>query len=298
MNHTQPNIQPSVFSEKDFLELRARAVSYYPLFLRLGGVKILLAGAGEVGRRKAADILACNPAELLWVDPSLSLAELERFPEFDRPEFKKSEAGAGLSACPGLVYEQRHVRPEDAYGRHLVFAATSIRRVNGMLSDFCAQNNILCNVVDAPTDGTFLVPAHFSHGDILLALCTGGQSPALARRLRRDLETWFGQKYAPLLAVMGRLRPLVLSYAAFAGNGAPACRNESIPAPVAVCPLSGQDRQDKQAAQATLIFRALVNSRLGETLTAGDLPAARQVLLDILPAPLHDCIGDVLYEPF
>lgn len=268
-------------------------MSYYPLFLRLGGVKILLAGAGEVGRRKAADLLACNPAELLWVDPSLSLADLEQFPEFDRPEFS-----GGLAACPGLKYEQRHVQPEDARGRHLVFAATCARRVNAGLSAFCAENNILCNVVDAPSDCTFLVPAHFSHGDILLALCTGGQSPALARRLRLDLEAWFGKKYSPLLAVMGRLRPLVISYAAFAGNGSPARRNASLPAAGEACALSGQDRQDKQSYTATLLFRALVNSRLGETLAEGDLPGARQVLLDILPAPLHDCIGDVLYEPF
>ncbi len=268
-------------------------MSYYPLFLRLGGVKILLAGAGEVGRRKAADLLACNPAELLWVDPSLSLSELEQFPEFDRPEFAD-----GLAACPGLVYEQRHVKPEDVAGRHLVFAATCARRVNGMLAGICSERNILCNVVDAPTDGTFLVPAHFSHGDILLALCTGGQSPALSRRLRQDLESWFGRKYAPLLAVMARLRPLVISHAAFMGSGAPAERNASVPAPDLSCPLSELSKHDKQAARASLIFRALVNSRLGESLAEGDLPAARQVLLDILPAPLHDCIGDVLYEPF
>jgi precorrin-2 dehydrogenase/sirohydrochlorin ferrochelatase len=244
-------------------------VSYYPLFLRLDGVKILLAGAGGVGRRKAASLLACRPAELLWLDPALSLPELERCPEFDRPEF-----AGGLAACPGLVYEQRQVLPEDVQGWHLVFAATGVRRVNDMLAGLCAERNILCNVVDAPTDGTFVVPAHFSHGDILLALCTGGQSPALASRLRRDLEAWFGKKYDPLLAVMGRLRPLLLS--------APTCPPE----------------QDKQTANATLIFRALVNSRLADSLADRDLAAARQVLLDILPAQLHDCIGDILHEPF
>lgn len=232
-------------------------MSYYPLFLNLGTVKILLAGAGEVGRRKAVDILACAPAELLWVDPGVSFAELLESVE--------------LSALPGLKYEQRSVQPEDVEGRALVFAATGSREVNRMLAEICAGRGIFCNVVDAPAEGSFFVPAHFSQGEILLALSTGGLSPALSRRLREELQEWMGEKYAPLLTVMGRIRPLVLGLETAGG-------------------MEKHDHAD--------IFRNLVNSNLAAALVTRDLSRARALLMQYLPLPLHSCIGDILYEPF
>ncbi|MDR2825903.1 MAG: bifunctional precorrin-2 dehydrogenase/sirohydrochlorin ferrochelatase [Deltaproteobacteria bacterium] len=232
-------------------------MSYYPLLLNLSAVKILLAGAGEVGRRKAVDILACAPAELLWVDPEVSFAELLENME--------------LSGLPGLKYEQRPVQPEDVEGKSLVFAATGSREVNRMLADVSAGRGIFCNVVDAPAEGTFFVPAHFSQGDILFALSTGGLSPALSRRLREELQEWLGEKYTPLLTVMGRIRPLVLGLEA----------------------VEGMEKNDNVD-----IFRNLVNSNLAAALANRDLVRARALLIQYLPLPLHSCIGDILYEPF
>jgi precorrin-2 dehydrogenase/sirohydrochlorin ferrochelatase len=278
-------------------------MGYYPLFLKLGSVKALLAGAGEVGRRKAVDLLACGPAELLWVDPEVSFEELLNSVEFKekdwssfdfesydylepasfplRPEPPEADSRVpagpdtdrrtGLAGFPGLIYEQRQVRPEDVDGRELIFAATGSRAVNRMLADICAKRKIFCNVVDSPTEGNFFVPAHFNQGNILLALSTGGISPALSRRLRRELQEWFGDRYAPLLTVMGRIRPLVLGLEAFGGL-------------------------EKSARAA--IFRNLINSELASALTDKDMAKARELLVQFLPPPLQACIGDILYEPF
>jgi precorrin-2 dehydrogenase/sirohydrochlorin ferrochelatase len=277
-------------------------MGYYPLFLKLGSVKVLLAGAGEVGRRKAVDLLACGPAELLWVDPGVSFAELlesVEFKEKDWAAFDFSSAEypgpaslpfhtlrqhdysdasvrpgvsgqTGLYAFPRLIYEQRQVRPEDVEGRALIFAATGSRAVNRMLADICAKRGVFCNVVDAPTEGNFFVPAHFNQGNILLALSTGGISPALARRLRAELQEWFGNRYTPLLTVMARIRPLILGLEAFGGL----------------------------EVNRAVIFRNLINSELGAALTDKDLNKAGELLLKFLPQPLHSCIGDILYEPF
>jgi precorrin-2 dehydrogenase/sirohydrochlorin ferrochelatase len=176
----------------------------------------------------------------------------------------------GLYAFPCLIYEQRQVRPEDIEGRALIFAATGSRAVNRMLADICAQRGIFCNVVDAPTEGNFFVPAHFNQGNILLALSTGGISPALSRRLRAELQEWFGNRYTPLLTVMARIRPLILGLEAFGGL----------------------------EVNRSVIFRNLINSELATALTNRDLDKAGALLVEYLPQPLHSCIGDILYEPF
>ena len=79
----------------------------------------------------------------------------------------------------------------------MVFAATSNRQTNDAVARACTERGILCNCADAPKDSSFIVPALVEQGNIAIALSTGGASPALARKIREDLETW--------------LRPLVLA---------------------------------------------------------------------------------------
>lgn len=169
-------------------------MGYYPLFMELGGARVLLAGAGAVGRRKAAAVLAASPGLLLWLDPALESADI--------PE--------ELRVHPALRYERREAAPEDALGCGLVFAASNSRALNRALALFCLERGIPCNVADAPEECSFIVPAHFSVGDFSLALSTGGHSPALAALMRRELQDWYAARYEALLTLLGRLRPLIL----------------------------------------------------------------------------------------
>lgn len=223
---------------------------YYPLLLNLQNVRVLVAGAGEVGHRKATDVLICEPAELLLVDPHQSRDTLP----------------ANLLEAPNLRFEQRDVTGEDVKGKGLVFAATGCRATNAMLAKACHEAGIFCNVIDAPTDGDFIVPAHFRKGDFLLALATGGYSPALAKRLRMELQEWVGTRYSPLLTVMGRVRPLVLAL--------------------------GSETKDNSA-----VFRQLVYSGLATALADGNKKQATKILRSVLPKPLHKHIGDILHDP-
>ena len=72
----------------------------------------------------------------------------------------------------------------------LGFAATSNRETNDAVARACTERGILCNCADAPKDSSFIVPALVEQGNIAIALSTGGASPALARKIREDLETW------------------------------------------------------------------------------------------------------------
>lgn len=220
---------------------------YYPLLLDLSEIQVLIVGAGEVGRRKARDVLACAPRRVLLLDPHKSLADLP----------------AEIRENPALVFERREATKRDVAGSGLIFAATSVRPVNEMLSQEASRRGIPCNVADAPAEGNFIVPAHFSDGDFTLAVSTNGGSPALAKIIRHELQEWYAGRYKGLLGLMKRLRPLVLA------KGAPTADN-------------------------TGLFRAIAASGLGEALGRGDRARAGEILTKLLPPDLHGNIEELL----
>jgi precorrin-2 dehydrogenase/sirohydrochlorin ferrochelatase len=69
---------------------------------------------------------------------------------------------------------------------------------------------VLCNVVDRPAAGTFTLPSVVRRGDLVLTVATSGQSPALAKRLRKELEGRFGIEYEGFLRLMGAVRQRLL----------------------------------------------------------------------------------------
>ena len=173
---------------------------YYPLFLDLSEARCLLVGAGRVGRRKAATLLECSPASLLVLDPGM-----------DEADFRKALSGID---CAPLSCEARGFRPEDIEGVSLVFAATPSAEVNSAIARLCRASGVLCNVagpLEEDARGSFIVPAHVEDGPLVLALSTSGGSPALARALKEDLESWLGAGYSRLVRLLEALRPRLLA---------------------------------------------------------------------------------------
>lgn len=221
---------------------------YYPLLLDLSEIQVLIAGAGDVGLRKACDVLACAPRRVLLLDPAKTVDDLP----------------AELRDNPVLAFEQRPAEESDARGSGLVFAATSSREANMMLARAAAGQGIPCNVADAPAEGNFIVPSHFSDGEFTLAISTNGGSPALAKLIRRELQDWYSGRYKGLLRLLKKLRPLVLE------RGAPTADN-------------------------TELFRAIAASGLGEAIGSGDEARARDILTKLLPPDLHGKIEGLLH---
>ncbi|MBU1040672.1 MAG: bifunctional precorrin-2 dehydrogenase/sirohydrochlorin ferrochelatase [Proteobacteria bacterium] len=203
---------------------------YYPMFVSLADRACLVVGAGQVGLRKIETLADCNAASILVVDQN-----------------PPDEALGQLLTRPGIGFAQRDFQESDLDGVFLAIASTSSPMVNQRISDLCRERGVLCNIVDQPEACSFIVPATVRRGDLTLAISTGGQSPALAKRIRKDLQEAFGQEYALFLDLMGRLRPLILSL--------------------------GLDTRVN-----TEIFRALVGSRLLEALRLGDAELAKAEL--------------------
>jgi len=223
---------------------------HYPVFLDLGQARCLLAGLGGVGRRKLATLLECAPAEVLVLDPGLPAPVPEEI--------------ATLLTHPAVIFERRVATDADIEGRLLVIAATADRAANARLAAVCRTRNVLCNVVDDPTAGNFLVPATATVGDLTVAISTAGASPALARALRQDLQDYLGLRYESLLTAMARLRPLVLAL--------------------------GQTTE-----RNTETFRGLVESPLAAALANKDRAQAQAILTSLLPDALHPRINEVLH---
>lgn len=220
----------------------------YPIFLSLAGRRVVVAGAGSVGKRKIAGLLDALPAAVLVFDPALSAAD-ER----------------ALAASPCIRVFRRALVAEDVAGCALAFAATGCAEENRRVLAVCETAGVPCNVADDPEGSAFHVPAQARVGDLAAAFSTGGKSPALAARIRRDAAIWLEENYAPLAVFMGRLRPLLT-----AESDCPGKRREKM-------------------------FRTLVNSCLGDALRRKDGASARQIVRSLLPVSLHGHIEDLFH---
>ena len=223
----------------------------YPVFMNLTKCRVLVLGAGNVGLRKIYGLVDCDPLEILVLDPDSSREQL-------------------LPNASCICFSCRSFVPSDLDGRALVFAASADRSLNMQVATLCRRLSIPCNVVDMPDEGSFHVPAQFSHQDINIAFSTGGGSPALARHMAQDTA----KRYAPMLAFMAHLRPLVLTM------------NEG------------------NEVHATL-FRSLVESELGIILykltCSSDTnekillyEQAKKLVLSLLPSKLHKNVVGLL----
>ncbi|MBU8909677.1 MAG: bifunctional precorrin-2 dehydrogenase/sirohydrochlorin ferrochelatase [Desulfobacterales bacterium] len=166
-------------------------MKYYPVFLDLKAKDCLVVGGGNVGARKAATLEKCG-AKVKVISDRFS-------PGFD--DLKKTS----------ICIEKKKYEKKDVNGMFLVFAATNNADLNQQIKDDASMLDILCNVADAPDNSDFLLPSIVDRGDLVLAVSTSGSSPAMAKRIRQDLENQFGSEYARLLLLMGNVRKKLLS---------------------------------------------------------------------------------------
>jgi len=162
----------------------------YPVVLRLRDRRVLVVGGGKVGARKAAGLVEAG-AHVVVVSP--------RF----EPAFARLVNTAALT-----LIERRYVI-EDLAGMALVVAATDDREVNAQVSADARRAGVLVSIVDNPRESDFIVPAVVRRGDLLLAISTGGRSPALAGHLRRELDLLVPDDWEVLVRLLGVARAKV-----------------------------------------------------------------------------------------
>lgn len=167
-------------------------MSLFPMFLKLDGRLVAVVGGGVIAQGKIEGALAAD-ARVRLIAPEVT-ARIAQWIKDDKIEWWPKPFAAG-----------------DLGGAHLVIAATSAPGVNEAVFREAEERGVLCNAVDDIEHCHFYYGAVVQRGDLQIAISTNGKSPALAHRLREELEKQFGPEYEMWLEWLGAARELLRS---------------------------------------------------------------------------------------
>ena len=242
-------------------------MQHYPICLDIKDKNCLVVGGGAVGARKVLTLVkAGGQVTVVSTDFSKTFFEKTfhcRIKKMTRP------------------YES-----SDIETMFIVIAATDNMQVNRQIAEDARNCGILCNIADYPEGSSFILPSIVHQGDLLITVSTSGSSPALARKLRKDLEQQFGDEYARFLILMGRIRNMILSR-----QNAHSQHSHDQDAHSQHSPdkdVHSQYSPDKDvhsqhsSDQHAAVFRRLVNSDLLNKIALNDASGIEEILDEIL----------------
>lgn len=162
-------------------------MSYLPIYLDMTGRCCLVIGGGAVAERKIATLLDSG-AEVTVISPEIN------------------EAIAGWSKGNLLRHEARRYQPGDLAEFEMVFVATDDGNVNGQVYEEGGRRSVWVNAADDPAHCDFILPSVLRRGQLTVAVSSGGTSPALARAIREELESYFTGEYEALANLAAEVR--------------------------------------------------------------------------------------------
>lgn len=160
---------------------------YYPINLDLAGRRVLVVGGGVIAEGKTRQLIEAK-AVVRVVSPALteSLRDWE-------------EQGT-------LTWRQGVFAESDLDSVWLVISATDDQAVNEAVAQAAAERKLLCNVVDQTALCNFITPALITRGDIQISISSGGGSPSVAQRVKREIGELIGEEYGELLELAAEMR--------------------------------------------------------------------------------------------
>ena len=167
-------------------------MKYYPVNLDMTNKRCVVVGGGEIAERKVERLLECG-AQVTVVSKSLT------------PVLKARKKTGQMD------HIDRDYEDQALDGAFMVIGATNRNDVNERISKDAMTRGLLVNIVDDPNRCNFILPSLVQQGDLSIAISTGGKSPALAKKLRKELEKQYGPEYQTLLVIMGILRKRILA---------------------------------------------------------------------------------------
>jgi len=160
---------------------------YYPVNLDVRGKKCLVVGGGKVAFQKVKGLL------LAGADPTVISPRVDKALE-------------KLSRIKKVRLIRDHFKVKYLNDFSLAIVATDNGQANSKIAALCRKRKFLVNVVDQPADCTFTVPSIFRRGPLTIAISTNGASPALSKKIRRDLEKAYGKEFGEFLSLMSKIR--------------------------------------------------------------------------------------------
>jgi uroporphyrin-III C-methyltransferase/precorrin-2 dehydrogenase/sirohydrochlorin ferrochelatase len=141
----------------------------FPLFLSLQDRRALVVGGGEPAARKVELLLSAG-------------AQVSLIAETVTGEIAQLIAD-GRIAWAGRAFDEA-----DLAGMSLVIVATQDDQLQTRVSQAAQARCLPVNVVDTPALSSFIMPSIVDRSPITIAISTGGAAPALARKLKAEIE--------------------------------------------------------------------------------------------------------------
>jgi precorrin-2 dehydrogenase/sirohydrochlorin ferrochelatase len=213
-------------------------MSYLPIFIDVSRRTCVVIGGGDIAERKVRSLIEAGAAVVV-ISPELT---------------------AGLAAmlrAETIRHLQRAYRHGDLVGAFLAFEATGDSATAKAAAAEACERGVPINVADVPELCAFIAPAIVHRGGLQIAISTGGASPALARKIREELEELFGPEYESAVDFLAAARRWLRSHQPDGGTRA-------------------------------LLLGALVNSDLLQCMKRGDLAPVEEIALRVLGASLAD----------
>jgi precorrin-2 dehydrogenase/sirohydrochlorin ferrochelatase len=218
-------------------------MGYLPIFIDVSERTCIVIGGGEIAERKARSLIEAG-ANVVVISPDII-------------------SGLAVMNDAGEVrHLARAYRPGDLADAWLAFDATGDDATTIAVVAEARERGVPLNVADEPERCTFIAPSVLRRGSLQLAVATGGASPALARRIREELEDHFGREYELIVELLARARQWLRLH------------------------------EPKQTERARLLG-ILVHSDLLECLKASDFAAADA----IVKRTLHAGLSEIGFDP-
>lgn len=163
-------------------------MAFFPLFISLDELPCLVVGGGKVALRKVKTLLEYG-AKVTVVAPRMESA-------FEHME--------------GVKIRKREFQETDLQGMQIVFAATSDQECNRYVSELCRKQKIFVNVADVPEECDFFFPALVRRKDVVVGISTGGKSPAVAKKIREELDGHLPHSLGDFVEEVGDLRTKIM----------------------------------------------------------------------------------------
>lgn len=162
---------------------------FYPINLKIDDMKITIIGGGKVAYRKCMNFLAFNK--------KVTVISKDFMVEFDQ-----------IKDCIHMIndtYDEKYIK--DSF---VVIAATNNKEINREIGIYCREHGKLVNVVDDANLSNFTVPSYVKRGDLLLSVSTGGKSPSLSSKIRKELEEVYDERYEEYVNLLGEARQVII----------------------------------------------------------------------------------------
>lgn len=188
-------------------------MAYFPFMIQLDDKQCLIVGGGAVAARKAAQMCEFG-ACVTVVAPEicaelLAIADTERIDE--TAGIVENIDGNCQKKPERIRVWKREVTEADISGMDVVIMATDDAELNSQYAELCRSKHILVNVVDVKKDCDFYFPAIIKQGEVVVSVSTGGNSPMLASKIKKDIRQTLRTDYGQIADELGAIREKILA---------------------------------------------------------------------------------------